>query len=137
MSTATPCELPSASALQRLLPGAYFFDAHRMEVPGPTHTALAYFLKAAARTLPWVNGLITLRNRVVAAVGLKNLGVISAADPLCRHNPPGRGRTGNRRVSQPACGDAHHGAVCSYACGQCNPGAGLSYSRTGSQFQPT
>ncbi|MFM8899588.1 MAG: hypothetical protein ACKOF9_06520 [Burkholderiales bacterium] len=51
----------------------------------------------------------------------------NAADALCRHNPSGRGPTGHRRVSQPACGDAHHGAVCSYACGLWNPGAGLSY----------
>jgi Protein of unknown function (DUF2867) len=81
MSTATPCEFPSTSALRHLLPGAYFFDAYRMEVPDPAHTAMAYFLKTAARTPAWVNGLMALRNRVVAWVGLKNLGSISALDP--------------------------------------------------------
>jgi hypothetical protein len=83
-ATATPCEVPVQSALHDQLAGAYFFDAYRMDVPGPTHTALAYFLQAAARTPGWVNGLMALRNGLVAWVGLKNLGAIHALDP---HKP--------------------------------------------------
>jgi hypothetical protein len=79
-AAATPCEIPSSSVLRDHLAGAYFFDAYRIELPGPTQTALGYFLQAAARTPAWVNGLMLLRNRMAGWVGLKNLGGLSAID---------------------------------------------------------
>lgn len=80
-ATVTPCDVPATSALREHLAGAYFYDAYRMEVPDPTRTAMGYFLQAAQSTPDWVNRLMWLRNRMVAWVGLKNLGQINALDP--------------------------------------------------------
>jgi Protein of unknown function (DUF2867) len=52
-----------------------------MPVGGPPRDALGYFLLAAAGTPAWVNMAMTIRNKVVLAFGLKDLGTLPPLDP--------------------------------------------------------
>ena len=77
MNTApVPSRAPPESAICAYLPGADFHDAWAIEAGDPSLSALGQFLKAVAATPGWVNGLMNLRNRAVALVGLKNLGAL-------------------------------------------------------------
>ena len=70
-------EVPPESAINARLASAYFHDSYTISVPHAaesTRTALSYFLTAVANTPPWVNALMTLRNKIVRFVGLKDLG---------------------------------------------------------------
>jgi hypothetical protein len=66
--------------IARCLPGAHFHDAWSVEPADPGLCALEYFLKAAQATPAWVNQLMSVRNRVVARLGLKYLGHLSGFD---------------------------------------------------------
>ena len=77
----SPCAVPNSSALQPRLRDAYFHDGYRMTVDDPHCPALGLFLRAASRTPRWVERLMGLRNRIVALVGLKNLGGLRGVDP--------------------------------------------------------
>ncbi|MDM5175971.1 DUF2867 domain-containing protein [Massilia sp. DJPM01] len=79
----TPVEtvIPASSAIAASLPGAYFHDAWAITPDDPGATALELFLQVSSSTPGWVNTLMSLRNRVVAKLGLKNLGTLSALDP--------------------------------------------------------
>jgi hypothetical protein len=81
--TAIPIETqaPKSGAIAAYLPGAYFHDAWAITPDDPGLTALEQFLKVAAATPAWVNRLMSLRNRIVSALGLKNLGTLSELDP--------------------------------------------------------
>ncbi|HEX8612538.1 MAG TPA: DUF2867 domain-containing protein [Telluria sp.] len=72
--------VPASSALAASLPGAYFYDAWAIAPFDADATALELFLKVSAGTPGWVNTLMTLRNRVVSMLGLKNLGTLSGLD---------------------------------------------------------
>jgi len=76
-----PCAVPDSSALQPRLGDAYFHDSYRMTVDDPNCLALGLFLRAASQTPRWVERLMGLRNRIVALVGLKNLGGLRGVDP--------------------------------------------------------
>ena len=76
-----PTTAPMPSAIAAYLPGAYFHDSWVITAGEPDLSALGQFLKALQATPPWVNTLMTIRNRVVAALGLKNLGTLSRIDP--------------------------------------------------------
>ncbi|MFB9244909.1 DUF2867 domain-containing protein [Massilia antarctica] len=73
--------IPASSAIVASLPGAYFHDAWSIAPDDSGATALELFLKVSASTPGWVNTLMTLRNRIVAMLGLKNLGTLSGLDP--------------------------------------------------------
>lgn len=74
-------EVPPGSAINARLPGAYFHDCYVISVPDTTRTALSYFLTALANTPPWVNLLMTLRNKIVRFIGLKDLGGLAELNP--------------------------------------------------------
>ena len=74
-------EVPPGSAINALLPGAYFHDCYVISVPDTTPAALNYFLTALANTPPWVNSLMALRNKIVRFVGLKDLGGLGELSP--------------------------------------------------------
>lgn len=78
---AIPSEAPHGSAINARLPGAYFHDSYVISVPDTTGTALSYFLTALANTPPWVNVLMTLRNKMTRFVGLKDLGGLGELSP--------------------------------------------------------
>lgn len=75
-----PCPVPAGSLIARRLAGAHFHDAWSVEPGDPTLCALGQFHKAAQATPAWVNGLMMLRNQVVARLGLKDLGHLNGFD---------------------------------------------------------
>jgi hypothetical protein len=71
-----PSSPPSESKILPLLPGVHFHDAWQVRAGEPSLSALGQFLKAVAAAPNWVNQLMNVRNRVVALVGLKDLGTL-------------------------------------------------------------
>lgn len=69
---------PPHSRIAGQLSGAYFHDAWCVEATGQQMPALGHFLAAVSRTPRWIDACMGLRNRVVALLGLKNLGRLSA-----------------------------------------------------------
>ncbi|MFZ1386955.1 MAG: DUF2867 domain-containing protein [Thiolinea sp.] len=68
---------PTNSKIIELLPNAYFHDAWCIESDHLQRSALEHFIAAAEQTPRWVDACMSLRNRVVAWFGLKNLGELS------------------------------------------------------------
>jgi len=92
-SSLTETQAPRASAVEALMPGAYFHDAWQVPAADPGLDALGQFLRVARTTPRWVERLMALRNRLVALVGLKNLGglaQIDAAKPASSYRPGDR-----------------------------------------------
>ncbi len=73
--------------------GAYFWDAWCAPAAQPGLTALEQFLRVARHTPAWIERLMAVRNRVVSALGLKDLGGLSQIDP---HKPATDYRLGDR-----------------------------------------
>ncbi len=81
MGTPVACVVPKQSLAAAHVPGASFHDAWSVTVGGPPRQALDYFLLSAANTPLWVNMAMTIRNKVVLAFGLKDLGTLPPLDP--------------------------------------------------------
>lgn len=75
-----PTAVPATSKILPLIAQADFYDAWGIELEDSGRSALEYFITAATRSPPWVEMAMRLRNRVVASVGLKNLGTLSAIE---------------------------------------------------------
>lgn len=75
-------EVPPTSEIARHLPGAHFFDSYEgvLQPADAAKSAMELSLQTFLKTPVWVDVLMRLRNRVVALVGLKNLGALSALD---------------------------------------------------------
>ncbi len=73
--------IPAGSEISRRLAGAHFHDCFELPVPPGGPSALALYLDLLSRTPHWVNTLMAVRNRVVARLGLKNLGALGQVDP--------------------------------------------------------
>lgn len=69
---------PTNSLIVGLLAGSSFHDAWSIESDAIDLPALGHFLAAIEHTPRWVNACMTLRNRVVSRIGLKDLGQLSA-----------------------------------------------------------
>lgn len=80
MSAVVASRVPDGSLIVCRLPGAHFHDAWSVKPVDPGLCALGQFLKAAQATPAWVNRLMLLRNRVVAQLGLKDLGNLGEFD---------------------------------------------------------
>ncbi len=80
MSQVRESLVPANSRAAQLITGASFHDAWRIQSSRVDRSALDHFLAAAGRTPAWVNAAMTLRNRIVQMVGLKNLGTLSQVD---------------------------------------------------------
>lgn len=83
--------IPAASGLQSELAGAYFHDCWQTTVAPHQRTAMELYLDTVRQTPGWVNFLMSLRNRVVGLVGLKNLGSLAGmrADKAAADYRPG------------------------------------------------
>lgn len=68
---------PANSSITKLLDGADFVDAWCIEADGISLSALDHYLDAVKHTPHWIEVCMTLRNRIAALVGLKNLGNLS------------------------------------------------------------
>jgi hypothetical protein len=89
----TETTAPRHSEVASLLPGAYFHDAWAIPAAKPELDALGQFLRVARQTPRWVERLMALRNRMVSAFGLKNLGGLSAIEtgkPAAEFHPGDR-----------------------------------------------
>jgi hypothetical protein len=73
-------DIPRDSEISRHLAGAFLSDAFEVPVDGRHRSALEIYLDAAAKTPSWIGCLMTLRNRAVALVGLKDLGHMNNID---------------------------------------------------------
>lgn len=73
--------VPPQSAINAWLAGAYFHDCYAIAVADSGRAALDYMLTALARTPPWINTLMALRNKTVRLVGLKDLGGMNELSP--------------------------------------------------------
>lgn len=63
------------------LPTADFADCYLLPDPDPQAPLLQSWLRLSARTPAWMAALMSLRNRVVRLVGLKDLGGLAARQP--------------------------------------------------------
>ncbi len=89
----TESEVPYGSEIIKLLPGAYFFDSYQAPFENKNHTAIEIYLSTIRNTPLWVNRLMTLRNKVVSKLGLKDLGHL---DELEWSKPVGDYQVGDR-----------------------------------------
>jgi len=65
---------PSKSEIKKFTNNAYYCDAYNASVVINEKTALDIYLDMVKSTPEWVNVLMSLRNKAVSMVGLKNLG---------------------------------------------------------------
>jgi len=89
--TSTEAALPAGMTLS--LATADFHDRFEVEIDDAPHTAMELALLTLARPPRWVNRAMALRNRVVARLGLKNLGALGAVDAA---KPASAYRVGDR-----------------------------------------
>lgn len=80
MTTAKPSEVPAFSALQASLPTAYFYDCYTVELPPDARSPLELYLSVVSRTPRWIDFLMQARNKIVARLGLKDMGALSGID---------------------------------------------------------
>lgn len=72
---------PVGSRIAERIAGADFHDAWAIDAADPSLSALGQFIRSILATPRWVDTCMTLRNRAVQLVGLKNLGELSRVDP--------------------------------------------------------
>jgi hypothetical protein len=92
-SAPTRTDVPKPSAIAAYLPDAYFHDSWSVAARDPCLSALGQFVGIVMATPPWVNKLMAIRNTVVSAIGLKNLGTLSHVDqakPASAYRPGDR-----------------------------------------------
>ena len=76
MRQVTAAEVPSESQLQAWLPGTDFRDAWQAELTGGRSDPLEVFRSSLQVTPRWVDGLMGLRNRLVAPLGIRSVGLM-------------------------------------------------------------
>lgn len=74
------CKVPSFSSLQPQLSTAYFHDCYELVMPLDGRSPLALYLSVVSHTPRWVDALMTIRNKVVAVMGLKDMGPMRGID---------------------------------------------------------
>jgi Protein of unknown function (DUF2867) len=89
----TPIAVPNTSAINQHLQGSYFHDCYELSVQSMAPSALEIYLGVVSQTPRWINGLMAVRNRIVAAFGLKDLGNLGAIDS---YKPAHAYRVGDR-----------------------------------------
>lgn len=73
--------IPRESAIREHLEGADFYDAFAIGLNRPDSTALEIYLRLISRTPRWVKRAMSIRNRVVALAGVRNVNGMQPADP--------------------------------------------------------
>lgn len=71
--------VPHDSVLQTSLADADFYDAYEAPLNDRALSPTEIFLRASLATPPWVNAAMTLRNRIVAPLGLKDVGTMKVS----------------------------------------------------------
>ncbi|MBY4675231.1 DUF2867 domain-containing protein [Marinobacterium arenosum] len=78
--------IPGSSEVWTLMKGAYFYDSHSTKIRYDNQSALDVYFVIVRETPGWVNWLMSMRNKIVSKLGLKNLGHMSDIDfnkPSC------------------------------------------------------
>lgn len=86
-------DVPAFSALSESLRTAYFYDCYSVELPTDSRSPLELYLSVVSQTPRWVDFLMNIRNKVVARLGLKDMGPLSGIDP---QKPPQAYRVGDK-----------------------------------------
>ena len=73
-------EVPAFSALSESLRTAYFYDCYSVELPPDSRSPLELYLSVVSRTPHWIDFLMGVRNKIVALLGLKDMGPLSGID---------------------------------------------------------
>jgi len=76
-----PTEVPTPHETDPAVMNADFQDCFETTISIQGRSALELALSTFASTPRWVNAAMTLRNRIVRLVGLKDLGLLSSVDP--------------------------------------------------------
>jgi hypothetical protein len=71
--------VPHDLKISEFVSGSHFADCFVSPNPKPSLSAMEIFLKTVNSPPAWVNALMSLRNRLVQLVGLKNLGGLHGA----------------------------------------------------------
>jgi hypothetical protein len=79
MSQVREVSVPPECAVFPTLHTANFYDAWQVSIAYTPASALDAFLSVVQATPRWVDALMTVRNRIVSCLGLKDLGALSKA----------------------------------------------------------
>lgn len=74
------CEVTTTSLIYPQVAGASFIDCRQACGANPGRTAMEHFLALMAGMPGWIDNLMVLRNRLVQAFGLKDLGRLTRID---------------------------------------------------------
>ncbi len=74
------CDVPSISLIYPQVAGASFVDCRQANGANPGRSAMEHFLALMAGMPRWIDNLMVLRNRLVQALGLKDLGRLTGVD---------------------------------------------------------
>ncbi|MCP4324689.1 MAG: DUF2867 domain-containing protein [Alteromonadales bacterium] len=72
--------IPDKSKISSYATDAYFADCFTSVIRYENQPALDIFLSISSSTPSWINFLMSIRNKIVSKLGLKNLGVLSDID---------------------------------------------------------
>ncbi|OUS35574.1 hypothetical protein A9R01_06865 ['Osedax' symbiont bacterium Rs2_46_30_T18] len=71
---------PVDSNICKMLAGAHYVDSHRVATEYLGRSSLQIWLEHIAKTPAWINFLMSLRNKLVSTLGLKDLGDLRISD---------------------------------------------------------
>lgn len=72
--------VPSFSALTDSLHSAYFYDCYSVLLPTDLRSPFELYLNVVSRTPSWIDFFMNMRNKIVALLGLKDMGPLSGVD---------------------------------------------------------
>jgi hypothetical protein len=73
--------VPKESGLASSLVDAYFYDSYCFHNKKKERSSLQVWLEHATKIPAWINLLMAVRNKIVSAIGLKNLGHLGDLEP--------------------------------------------------------
>ena len=73
-------DIPKGSEISKTLADAYYFDTYQFTTEQKERSPLQIWLDHSSKTPAWINFLMTMRNKIVSVLGLKNLGHLRASD---------------------------------------------------------
>jgi hypothetical protein len=82
MAHVTETDLPAESALRSWVEDADFYDAYECGLNDASLTPTEIFLRAARATPIWAEMLMSIRNRIVKLLGLKDVGNLGAVTEM-------------------------------------------------------
>ena len=75
-------QTPVDSKIYTMSAGAYYVDSHRVVTEYLGRSSLQIWLEHLSKTPAWINFLMSLRNKLVSKLGLKDLGDLRVSDKM-------------------------------------------------------